>query len=229
MSTRRRGSHKKIYGHRKIREMQRSVLPSDARRLARTSLAGVRRHGRRAAAAHLVTYRGAADRVIAWALDDPADLAAWPRHRIRDEVFGRRDHDKVAPLIRWARARTRALPHAERLDALSPLFPPTVIGRHALSHLERCPDLHNPAEPRSWWELRLEDARRRPEPRSILARLVRTALADGRHGDINRWLKAQVPIGEARTLAGSHEVDAFVEALEHERVVGLVALLRDER
>jgi hypothetical protein len=137
-------SNKKVYGAAKVREMQRSVLPSSAPRDARRSLDRVRRSARRNLAARLGTYRGAADRVTARAWDDEADLKDWPQHRLREAVLERREHDKVAPLIRWGRARTRALPQGARLDALRALLPKSSIGEHAMSHLERCVDLRNP-------------------------------------------------------------------------------------
>lgn len=139
-----RGRSRKVYGAIKALEMRRSVLPSSRRLEARRDLERVRRRARRRVTSRLGSYRGRVDPSLdAW-LDDETDMASWPNAEIRQVVGERRDADKVAPLLRWARARTRHLPQAERLQALRSALPPGVIGVHAQSHLGRCRDLHDP-------------------------------------------------------------------------------------
>jgi hypothetical protein len=56
---------------------------------------------------------------------------------------------------------------------------------------------------------------------------VRAALEDGRHGDLNRWLKSHGD-GE-RVLAGVHDVEAFVGAIDSDVVRRLRAFLDGRR
>ena len=207
------GASRKVYGARKVRQMGRSVLPSTARVMARSSLAGVRRPDRRSIHGHLTSYRGSVGAVLDRVLDDEANLCDWPRHTIRDVVTQRRDADKVAPLQRWAVARTRHLPQPDRLPSLRSAVPSTLIGRHALSHLTRLPELRNPRLPPTWLERAIARSARSASRTAQLDRQIRRAFEDGRHGALNEWIKAHDGSGTPRLLLGAHDLDAFCRAM----------------
>jgi len=85
-------------------EMSRSVLPSSRRLEARRDLERARRRARRRVASQLRRYQGRVDSSLEAWLDHEVDVAWWPSAEIYGIVLERRDGDKIAPLIRWARA-----------------------------------------------------------------------------------------------------------------------------
>jgi hypothetical protein len=135
---------RKVHGPVKELEMSRSVLPSSRRLEARRDLERARRRARRRVASQLRRYQGRVDSSLEAWLDHEVDVAWWPSAEIYGIVLERRDGDKIAPLIRWARARTRHLPQTERIAALQRALPPGVIGQHVRSHLQRCRDICDP-------------------------------------------------------------------------------------
>lgn len=184
-----RSNMRKVYGIRKTREMQRSVLASTDRHGSHRSLTAIRRRCRRVARSQLSRLRGPVSLVLAVDDYDLSDMGAWPRHEIREAVLRRRDADKISPLVRWAIATTRHVPPEDRLSVISAALPATLIGRHALSHLEYQPELRDPRRPLTWIDQILERtheldrsaAQRHADLRRVVDRLVR----DGRHGDLN--------------------------------------------
>lgn len=166
----------------KRRDMARSVLPSTARKGARSA----RRHSHKTARRSI---RATLHR-IRWA-DHPDDVEApLDRYRIDqgrttssygDEwlVGARRSADKVGPISRWADAiitRTPELRNGDywvRHNYFAALLPDTLQGRHALSHIEH---LFGPRGDR-WWDFderpsRWAEQRRKAEERTRARRCM---------------------------------------------------------
>ena len=147
-----------LHGPAKRHQMARSILPSRARRSAREDLRSIHRRHRSAVAQRL-------RRDIAVRHAEPDDLfdlgdhTRYPDHEIRDVVRARRDADTLNHFERWAVAVTRHLPVEDRLPTLRAWLPDGLIGAHALTHLERLPELNPPAEHDWWWRRRARVAR----------------------------------------------------------------------
>jgi hypothetical protein len=97
-------------------------------------------------------------------------------------------------------------------------LPGGLICDHAMSHLRQLPEL-NPHDlniyafrfARSWEQ----NAKRQAEERRRMRSLVTTILEAGGHAALNAALKAAAFEGERpRTLAGIHDVDAFLSHVE---------------
>jgi hypothetical protein len=206
-----------LYGNAKRRQMARSLLPSTARRGAAEDLAGIRRAGRRQVAQHLHGLSGPAARVAdRW--DDAAfDGRRWPQRRIKEAVWDRRAHDKVGSFQRWAVAVTAHLDAPDRLDAMRRIVPSGLMGRHALSHVDFLDHFSGHLPPRYWSSHRPPGtAASGPDYEAEL----REVLAEGRLAELNRWMKRpqfadpgrELPF---RTLAGEHDVKAFLDDCSH--------------
>lgn len=172
----------------KARDMARSVLPSNARKTARRARAQI--HGRdRARERQLLNeLRRAPD---FGDLDDEAPLGRDHRLDMLDMVRDRRDADKVAPLLRWA---ARTVERDPRLSAASPedreayfrsVLPPGLIGDHAVTHLWSVIGTR--------W---CRPTRHGTAPAEIAAdiELVQDVVAAGCHGDLNRRIRAGIPV-----------------------------------
>ncbi len=205
-----------FHGPLKRREIARSVLPSTRRKFARHHLAALRRRNRRAIGRDLrAIARASRSAAVVDVFDDAlVDLRAYPDSDIGMAVWNRRDGDKLGPLLRWGRARTRNLPLDERLEAVRRLFDDNLIGRHALSHLEWDPHFRVVHEHERYWSLDSDRLRRSCDDdhrASALRALVGEALEHGDHAALNRWMRANPTAkGTVRVLAGLHDVDAFV-------------------
>lgn len=125
-----------LYGDAKRRQMVRSLLPSTARRGAAEDLALIRRRGRRQVAQHLLGLTGSAPAVVERWDDGVFDARSWPQREIKEAIWDRRAHDKVAPFQRWAVAFTASLDPPDRLVAMWGVVPPGLMGRHAVSHID---------------------------------------------------------------------------------------------
>ena len=202
-----------LHGNAKRREMARTLLPSTNRRQAAGALAEIRRRGRRQVTQQLRDLRGPASLVAERWDGSTADARAWPQRAIKDAVWERRRFDKVNPFQKWAVAITADVPAPERLDLLRGAVPYGVMGRHALSHVEWLDHFSGHRPRPSWYPRPAAPAR----PEFDHAAVLRAVVADGRLGEFNRWMKQPRfaldreggPV--ARTLAGAHDVDAFVE------------------
>lgn len=223
----------------KTRDMARSVLPSTARKGARTTRVEI--HG-----SHRVRERQLLHQ-LSRALDHDdidididGDCDAKRVQMTTKMVRRRRSADKIGPLLRWAE---RTIEHDPKLLAGSPedraiyfrkILPPGLIGNHAMSHLRWVID----DRPVRW----IPPQRR---PTTVpLAQLAADIVAAGRHGDLNRRIRADVfpwemhreyvpaqrlidaehpapgilvPVRDTyerrripiRYLAGSHDIEAF--------------------
>lgn len=195
----------------KRRDMARSILPSTDRRAMRRALAATRRSARRRYRRQLAYGVGFEDLEMGLDRLDPRD---YPDHLIRQLVRRRRGADKLNHFERWAVQVTGHLPIESRLGALRAMLPGGLVGEHAMSHLVRLDEL-NPHHSWRWYESRLAREARARQWADRLARVeadVRRALADGRHCDLNRAMKA-APVGDPpawRTLGGVHDVEEFV-------------------
>lgn len=215
----------------KIKDMCESVLPSTSRKNAREKrrIAHGADRARERAALRAAATGGDHERQL-----DDSDGRR--RAAIHEMVSDRRNADKVAPLVRWARATVERDPGLrdgtpeDVIAHFSALLPDNLIGRHAVQHIQ----LDLGLESEAWrvsWERRMARereaaAKERTRYRDVVIALVRA----GQHGDINRVAKrlrrAQIalcerdgkPVDEARLvplLAGPHAVDGFVTATEN--------------
>jgi hypothetical protein len=127
-----------IYGEAKTRQMARSVLPSTMQHGG----------GRWQASKHMIhgaeraRVRRELQRATAYVdLDDyDGDLSETRtfRSKIKSYVGNRRDADKVNPLQKWATAICvrDEIPQENRESYFRSILPKSLIGRHALGHLE---------------------------------------------------------------------------------------------
>lgn len=205
-----------LYGDPKRRQMARSILPSTARRASAARSAGIRRRSRRRTGQQLRSLIAAPGACAAAEASDDArfDALAWPQHQIKDAVWERRLNDKVAPLQRWAVAFTRDLPSEGRLDAVRAVLPNDLIGRHAISHIDFLDHFTGHLVQR---RRPATVASPRPGPDQLRAEF-RRLLAAGVLGAFNAHMKRYPCLvdGEhwhenpCRTLAGAHDVEAFI-------------------
>jgi len=127
------------YGDSKKRDMARSILPSTKRR-GQEDRRRVHKTARTCARALMgfaedEEWEDEAD----LDLPNPPDFAGVERKRAHDTknmVEMRRYKDKVGPFSRWAERVTKNLPKENRLSYLRALVPDTLIGEHAVSHVE---------------------------------------------------------------------------------------------
>lgn len=202
----------------KIKDMSRSVLPSTGRESVRKDrrIIHKRRRARERAA------------VVAWRRDtDPEsvtpDIRGMDARDITWMVWRRRDSDKVGPLIRWAEATIagdpalRSASRAEQAAYFARLMPDTLIGRHAVQHIEWALERHE-------WHAR-RTASRTADPGGHIAdmdRRLRQILETGLHANLNVAMRLLANIQPAlpcgtrtppRLLLGSHDIEAFTEAM----------------
>lgn len=215
------------YGDAKVKTMAKSVLPSRRREGAREDKRLAHRQHRRQVSERLGQLRGC----------DYDDFVPSVSHnnnrRIHEIKWERRAADNVSAVVRWAEALTKDIPTGDRVAFMKRLLPDNLIGRHALTHLEF---LDNDIDHRRW-RAGYEEARRRRT--AELTRQVRGLLRLGAHAEINIVIKRAHHAGHLRTgydrsankptawvdrkdccatpvlLAGSHDVDNFVDRLVH--------------
>lgn len=127
-----------IYGKEKIFHLQRSILPSSARKRAKYAKDHLHRQNRRRNNQDMHEFRGYASDVIEDFEDSSDDYNYWiePHNNSWDSiVFDRRGSDKLAHFEHWAWKKTRYLRKEDRLSKIAGLLPKNTIGLHALSHL----------------------------------------------------------------------------------------------
>ncbi|MBN8229443.1 hypothetical protein JYK02_18185 [Corallococcus macrosporus] len=218
-----------IHSDEKVRQMARSLLPSTNRKGARRARAGIHRAARRQVQQELDAWLSHGDLER-----DTPPLAPWEGVTIHRQVSRRRSADKVNPFIRWATARTRDLPWEARWGHVRGILPQSVIGEHALSHLENTAAFEDPFEAEQRQRLRKCLARRhkgrvrdRGEQAGLLRRLLEQP--DGQR-TFNRFLRerhawAASPRNVAsrprdgilpphRPLLGAHDVLPFLDTLK---------------
>lgn len=179
--------------HEKTRDMARSALPSTRRRGARQDRALAHKTERsrlRSALHELAAY------------DDPDDYEGeltWEaRREIAWMVDDRRAGDKLGPLLHWAERiverdpALRDAPYEAQLTYFARLLPDGLIGRHALQHLRFV--LDDPTW--AWWRRRST----RPEPRPSVREKVEAIVRAGRHGELNRRIRAATAPYSVRTV-----------------------------
>jgi len=210
------------YGDQKKRDMARSILPStkkdgqkDRRRIHKKARASFR------------------SREVGVDPED-ADLISPEKVRlleIRNFVEERRFKDKTGPFERWAERSTKDLPQEDRLSYLRSLVPASLIGEHAVSHVEWKDHFEDPvvSDLQKARSANNERYYKKADGRGDMARKLRELLLepDG-HARINRCLKrahepsrvfyadgSQKMVGplHARTLRGVHDVEAFLDDL----------------
>lgn len=111
------------YGHRKIKDMAESLLPSTKRKKARETRKAIHRRDRRA-------YRQDPENYERRSLDQKRDI------EIQEMMWERRGADKLS-IVRWAQKVTANIDDpVERYLHLKKMLPDNLIGRHALGHCE---------------------------------------------------------------------------------------------
>jgi hypothetical protein len=197
----------------KIKDMGRSVLPSTGRVGARETRRTI--HKRRRTRERVA--------LAGRPLSATPEIKDTYQAEIAQLVFDRRQMDKVAPLIRWARATIAADPvlrqatREEQVAYFARLMPPTLIGRHAVSHI---------AAGLEWRGGAGFLSRPANEPGALVAeteRLVRQILDAGLHGTLNANLRTafdhQADLDRRRRplprrlLLGGHDVEAFAREI----------------
>lgn len=204
-----------LYGNAKRRQMARSLLPSTRRRAAADNLDRIRRGGRRRLRQELADLTGKGGAAASRWTDASFDWAASPQREIKEAVWERRAYDKVGSFQRWAVAVTLRVDPADRLDAVRGLLPPNLIGRHALSHIEFLDHFcgHLPSR---YWAYRTPA---RSHPRARFERELHRVLNEGELATFNAHMKRMSWRGfgdrdtkpVCRTLAGVHDVEAFLD------------------
>jgi hypothetical protein len=211
-----------VRNHReKVKDMSRSVLPSTGRKAARDRRRVIHKRQRSLERAGLTEYRRIAERE-----DVTPDFRGRAGPQTRQMVLHRRARDKTGPLVRWAQATIaadpvlRSAPRAEQARHFARLMPDTLIGEHAVRHIEWALE---------WRDLRAGYSRRaRPasgrSPRIVeTERQVREILASGLHGTLNRelrkvaerqagWPASARPVPR-RPLLGAHDAAAFADEM----------------
>jgi len=222
----------------KTKDMSRSVLPSSWRVGAKVTRRAIHKRSRARMRDGLAVARGTTP-----------EINDTYRTEIAGMVFTRRFYDKEAPLVRWARATIAADPvlreatREEQVAHFARLLPPTLIGRHAISHIAAGLDWDDRAV-----GLTCQVPRPAP-PADATERLVRQILAAGLHGTLNANLRTayarQASAGRddgtgsqpralpRRLLLGAHDAEAFAREMaaypQARAVIATVAALADRR
>lgn len=128
------------YGEDKIRTMARSILPATNRRDAKNTAQMIKRRNRRNTRQTLHEWKSYTDPLEfeghIFDYGEPTSLG-WEMSSIKAAMWDRRQHDKLQPMIRWAKAYTAHLDDPfDRYMLMKKILPDNLIGRHALSHLE---------------------------------------------------------------------------------------------
>lgn len=232
------------YGAAKKRDMARSILPSTKRNGQED-----RRRVHKSARTHERALMGfAEDEWRDGEADDltPPDFAGVERkraHDTKDMVDMRRYKDKVGPFSRWAERVTKNIPQENRLSYLRSLVPDTLIGEHAVSHVEWKDHFRDPAESANNHRHYPSPKEREKAERDLFVEQVRACLSKcEEHARLNRALKQShrfvyhyykgnvrlVGPKSARTLQGVHDVEAFVDAI-YAAARPTRTVVRDER
>jgi hypothetical protein len=223
------------YGNSKKRDMARSILPStkkDVQKDRRRIHKRARTHER---ALMLKCEEGEGDFLS-------VDLAR--SRETRNLVEERRFKDKAGPFERWAERVTLQIRQEDRLSYLRALVPASLIGEHALSHVEWKDNFRDPAE--------ANNSRHYPSRRDLeksereeLTQKIRALFTDTLdHARLNQALKKAhrthriyykdypipVKVGKTspRTLQGIHDVESFIKDLFRASLVGS-EIVRDDR
>lgn len=190
-----------IYGEEKRLQMARSILPSRARKSARSRKTQYKRQNRRKI--NMLCQAAARD----WEVVEDAHFHEYPDHQIAMVVGDRRDADKLNHFERWAPLVTEGPPDA-RLAQMRAMLPKGLIGYHAISHLEwydefrLCPHLYK-SRPRY--------ARNVPRKltRSDMAALLYKVIEDNRtHRLFNQFMRLRHRPTE--WIVGYHDVNVII-------------------
>lgn len=218
----------------KIKDMSRSVLPSGWRVGAKVTRRAIHKRQRARTRDALLAVRGATP-----------EINDTYRAEIAKMVFTRRFYDKAAPLVRWARATVaadpalREAPLEVQVAYFARLMPPTLIGRHAVTHIASGLNRSDGAVCHTC------QVTQPVAPVAETERLVRRILAAGLHGtlnanlrtahdhqagpnDENDWRWRPMP---RRLLLGRHDAEAFARQMasypEARAVIATVAAMAE--
>lgn len=207
------------YGDNKKRDMARSILPSTKKGGQKD-----RRRIHKRARTHERALMGDCE-------SEESDFCSVEKSRnleTRNFREERRFKDKVGPFSRWAERSTLSIPQENRLSYLKSIVPDSLIGEHAVSHVEWKDHFENPVV-REVREARYSNNSKhynKTGEREQLARFIQELLQEPEgHALINARLKKshktarkhyadgttkKVGALNARTLKGIHDVDAFL-------------------
>jgi len=186
----------------KQRDIARSILPSTSRRAARRALRDIRQADRRAVNAALLPLRDARVGTSVTDCCAPAGLAgggpgvaggcvdfwsvAMPDYPVGEhgyEIARRREFDKVGPVIRWAGREVHGMGTSDARRHLVSVLPDGLIGRHAMTHLDRSLRL----DPTLWSGTRPAE-RPADDLRGVLRSMGQWAITHGRHRELNQQI-----------------------------------------
>lgn len=227
----------------KIKDMQRSVLPSTSRKAARAERRRIHQRQRARERDVLAEYR--LTRPTASDEFDPDFREGRRRSDTENLVCDRRTADKIGPLTRWAVRTVQADPDLRdaglpaQVAYFEAVLPGDLIGQHAAFHISWALEweFHRGARRRYWESSRGPS---REERRRQVAADARRILEDGRHKELNvqlrraydawpldarPWSQPRPPV--VRLLRGLHDVDGFAaEVAAHAWLCNAVADVR---
>jgi hypothetical protein len=206
----------------KIKDMGRSILPSTWSEGARWTRRQVNKRRRARVRVALAGSRPSGAQRGGKPAETP-DFNDTYRAEIAQLVRDRRGMDKEHPLTRWALATVAADPvlrqaaREEQVAHFARLMPPTLIGRHAVSHIAAGLEWHDRDGCTNGYCCRRRGASQESAARAAAEteRLVRQILAAGLHGTLNANLRAAAGRGNdgeplpRRLLLGAHDAEAF--------------------
>lgn len=142
-----------IYGDEKKREIARSVLPSTHRKGARTDLRNVKQSNRTMVKHQLgLLNKGLTSSDVIDNFEEASfDFGYYPDAKINDIKWERRNGDKLGALLRWAPAQVSNIRLRDRTSYMYSIMPDTVIGRHAVGHVDYLEEFMVPNESGYIW------------------------------------------------------------------------------
>lgn len=207
----------------KIKDMQRSVLPSTSGKYAREQRRIIHKRDRTRERDSFSVARQIFNADIGADVDLDFDEGRATRD-IAEMVWERRYCDKVGPLCNWAirtvaaDEKLRAAPLREQVAFIATLMPKDLIGAHAVSHVDWA--LDRAFHPYDYSARAAAYDVERAERRDRVSSDIRQILETGRHRKLNAELRRRFAVEDdrgrtdprrVRLLLGLHDVDAFTD------------------
>lgn len=196
------------YGDEKIRQMARSILPSKARKSARSRKTAIKR-----------AHRHTMNHIVRTHWEDlPDDFDNQDTPNLSGVVSDRRDADKLNHFMKWAESLTENMPRECRISKMRAILPDGLIGEHAVSHLRG--RSHFILEEDPYWNWRPDYARaeeaRHNKRRHTLTEIVHSGWG---HTLINKVLRPypivyrNVELPPVPKLNGLHDIEEYLTNL----------------
>lgn len=207
----------------KIKDIQRSVLPSTTGKYAREQRRIIHKQNRSRERDSFSAARQIFNADIDADIHLDFDEGRATRN-MNEMVWERRSRDKVGPLCNWAirtvaaDEKLRAAPLHEQIAFIAALMTKDLIGAHAVSHVHWA--LGREFHPDRFRPWRTSYAVERAERRDRVSSDLRRILETGRHRKLNAELRRRFAVEDdrgrtdprrVRLLLGLHDVDAFTD------------------